>query len=343
MADQPFRIGFIGAGGIVRTRHVPGLKNVPGVELYGVVNSSPESSERAAQEFGITRTFPSWKEMLDDKSIDAIWIGTQPYLHRELSIAGLDAGKHVFCQARMAMDAADAQRMLDRAKRSDRTTMLCPPPHYMEGDRLVRRMVHDGFLGSLRTMYVRSYNNTFADPAKPLHWREIGRISGVNTMDIGMMSEVTTRWVGPVKRVIAHAYTTFHTRPTEDGGVGKVDRPDTVSAIGELERGGVSTFVFSTVVHHASPNTIELYGSDGSIKYVMGADHIMAGKAGDAQLTRIDIKPEEWRNWTVEQDFVTAARNGNRTPEPSFDDGVKYMRFTEAVFKSAASGRAVDV
>ncbi len=342
MAQQPLRVGFIGAGGIVRQRHVPGLKKVPGVELYGVVNRSPESSERAAKEFGIGRTYGSWRELIADPSVDVVWIGTQPYMHSTLSIAALEAGKHVFCQARLAMDAADAQTMVDAAKKSGKTAMICPPPHYMEGDRLVRRLIKEGFLGELRTMLVRSYSNSFADPRKPLHWREIGSISGVNTMDVGMMSEVTTRWVGPASRVMAFAHTTYETRPTEGGGRGTVDRPDSLSAICEMRVGGIGTFMVSTVVHHGAPNFIELYGSDGTIKYVMGADHIMAGKAGGG-LERVDISPAEWRHWTVEQDFIEAVRNGNRTPEPSFEAGLSYMRFTEAVFKSADSGHAVDV
>lgn len=342
MAQQPLRVGFIGAGGIVRQRHVPGLTQVPGVELYGVVNRSPESSERAAKEFGIARTYGTWHELIADPKVDVVWIGTQPYMHSTLTIAALEAGKHVFCQARLAMDAADAQKMVDAAKKSDKTVMICPPPHYMEGDRLVRRLIKEGFLGELRSMLVRSYNNTFADPDKPLHWREIGSISGVNTMDVGMMSEVTTRWVGPASRVMAIAHTTYETRPTEGSGRGKVDRPDVLSVVSDMRRGGIGTFMFSTVVHHGSPSFIELYGSDGTIKYVMGADHIMAGKAG-GPLERVDISPEEWRHWTVEQDFIDAVRSGNRTPEPSFEDGLSYMKFTEAVFKSAESGKALEV
>lgn len=342
MAQQPLRVGFVGAGGIVRQRHVPGLKQVPGVELYGVVNRSPESSERAAKELGIAHTYPSWQELIADPNVDVVWVGTQPYMHSTLTIAALAAGKHVFCQARLAMDAADAQAMVDAAAKSDRTVMICPPPHYMEGDRLVRRLIAEGFLENLRSMLVRSYNNTFADPAKPLHWREIGSLSGVNTMDVGMMSEVTTRWVGPASRVMAFARTTYETRPAEGGRRGKVDRPDTLSAICELRRGGVGTFMVSTVVHHGNPNYIELYGSEGTIKYTMGADHIMAGKA-DGALERVDISPDEWRHWTVERDFVEAVRGGNRTPEPTFEDGLAYMKFTEAVFESADSGRAVEV
>ena len=76
--------------------------------------------------------------------IDVVWIGTQPYLHRPYAVAALEAGKHVFCQARMALDYADARLMHDAWARTDRTAMLCPPPHYMRGDRAMRRLLKIG-------------------------------------------------------------------------------------------------------------------------------------------------------------------------------------------------------
>ena len=102
MANDTLRIGFVGAGGIVRDRHVPGLRKAPGVEFYGVVNRSRESSQRAAEEFGIERTYDDWQELVADPKVDIVWIGAHPYMHRVVTEAALEAGKHVFTQARMA-------------------------------------------------------------------------------------------------------------------------------------------------------------------------------------------------------------------------------------------------
>ena len=110
------------------------------VELVGVVNSSPESTARAAQEFGIPRRFDSPEQLIQSDEIDVVWIGPQPYLHSKLSIAALEAGKHVFCQARMALDYADAKRMYEAWRKTDLTANICAPPHYMRGDRVIRRL-----------------------------------------------------------------------------------------------------------------------------------------------------------------------------------------------------------
>ena len=69
----------------------------------------------------------------------------------------------------------------------------------------------------------------------------------------------------------------------------------------------------------------------------------MVGKASDEKLEEVKVPDSEARAWTVEKDFIDAVRAGKTDPEPSFWDGLKYMEFTEAVFKSAKEGRAVEL
>src|SRR4051794_33151952 len=96
------KLGFIGAGGIARSQHLPNLKKIDGVKMVAVANRSRESSESVAKEYGIHEVMDDWKPLIARPDLDAIFIGTWPYMHREMSIAALKAGKHVFCQARMA-------------------------------------------------------------------------------------------------------------------------------------------------------------------------------------------------------------------------------------------------
>ena len=344
MAEQRLGIGFVGAGAIVRQRHVPGLRQVPGVELVGVANRSRGSSERAARELGIGRAYEDWRGLVESVDVDVVWIGTHPSTHREISLAALAADKHVFCQARMALDYQDAKAMWEAAERSDRTTMLCPPPHYMRGDRVVRDLLADGFVGQPLDVVVRSYSANYADPATPLHWRQQRAVSGYNALDVGMMVEVLQRWLGYAGRVVALEKTVYPTRPSPAGGEAPVERPDTLSAVAELESGALATLAFSGVARHAAEaNAFEIYGSEGTIRYEYAADRILAGKADDPGLKEVSIPADRAREWTVEADFVEAVRAGKRSVEPSFWDGLKYMEMTEAIFRSAETGRAVDL
>src|SRR5262245_34194346 len=116
-APETIRVGIVGAGGIVTSVHVPGLRRMPGVEIVAVANRSLESSRRAATELGIPRPYPGWEELLEDDELDAVLIGTWPYMHRTVTLAALDRGLHVLCQARMANDTAEARDMLAASRR----------------------------------------------------------------------------------------------------------------------------------------------------------------------------------------------------------------------------------
>src|SRR5580700_8183169 len=111
MAAKRLRIGLIGAGGNMRARHVPGFRAVPDVDLVAVCNRRPESTAAAAREFGIGRTHEHWEDLVSAPDLDAVVIGTWPYLHCPITLAALAAGKHVLTEARMAMNASEAHQM----------------------------------------------------------------------------------------------------------------------------------------------------------------------------------------------------------------------------------------
>src|ERR1700722_10731538 len=111
------RIGLIGAGGNTRLRHIPGFLAIDDVELLAVCNRRPESSAAIAREFSIPRVYRHWEEVVADRDIDAISIGTWPYLHCPITLAALEAGKHVLTEARLAMNAAEAHTMLAASRK----------------------------------------------------------------------------------------------------------------------------------------------------------------------------------------------------------------------------------
>src|SRR5258708_972195 len=106
MTEPTLRVGLIGAGANTRLRHIPGLRAVPGVEIVAVCNRRPASTEEVARVCAIPRTHARWEDLIADPAIDAIIIGTWPYLHCPITLAALAAGKHVLTEARMSLDAA---------------------------------------------------------------------------------------------------------------------------------------------------------------------------------------------------------------------------------------------
>ena len=88
---------------------------------------------------------------------------------------------------------------------------------------------------------------------------------------------------------------------------------------------------------------IELYGSDGTLRYNIDTDEILGARAGDADLRPLAIPADLRREWLAEAEFLEAIRTGNRDVSPSFTEGIKYIEFTEAVYRSSAEGRAIDL
>ena len=96
MTDEVIQIGVVGAGNTTVTRHIPRFQSTDGVKVVGVVNRTPESSERVARQFGIPKVYKNWTDLMDDPIIDAVLIGTWPYMHSTLVVEALEHDKHVF-------------------------------------------------------------------------------------------------------------------------------------------------------------------------------------------------------------------------------------------------------
>ena len=120
---------------------------------------------RIASEFDIPKVHGSWEDLVSDPSVDAVVIGAWPYLHCPVTLAAFDAGKHVLTQARMAMNAREAQRMLDRSLESPRlTAMIVPSPYGLAGDAFMRSLIESGYLGKLREVHVHSLERSARRP-----------------------------------------------------------------------------------------------------------------------------------------------------------------------------------
>jgi predicted dehydrogenase len=233
-------IGLVGAGGIARARHVPGFRELPGVEIVGVVSRTPESTARAATELAIPRMYASWEELVADPAVDAVVVATWPYLHAPIAIAALAAGKHVLVEGRMAMDATEAGAMLAAAEaRPDLVAMVVPAP-FGFADATIRRLLATGAIGDLRTVRV-SWSGGIAPTGRD-QWRRERRYSGNNVMTLGIVYESVARWLGHATDVTA---TLRNFAPAQAGPGGTAipaDVPDVAAVVAGFPGGVVATF-----------------------------------------------------------------------------------------------------
>jgi len=340
---ETIRVGFVGLGGICRSRHVPGLLRIPGVEIRAVANRNRESSERAAKEFDIPVVCDSWQELVAREDLDAVFVGTWPYMHCPISLEALDAGKHVFCQARMAMDYAEAQQMYRKSVETGLVAMVCPVPFGLSVDATMARLQREGVLGEMRLVRVQSFADAYASADAPMNWRKDHRLSGLNMLTLGMYVEVMHRWFGWTKSVNARTDIFVPERVDSSGVRVKVQIPDQILFDAEMERGFPVQYVFSSVVHHGV-DVVEVYGAKATVRYDVAADTLSMASAGET-MRPVTIRPEDAydvENWRVEQGFVDAIRSG-KDYHPNFEDGLRYMQVVQAVYDSAREGKRLEL
>ena len=346
MAVQPVRIGIVGAGANTRARHIPGFRQIEGVEIAGVVNSSAESTARAAAEFGIPRTYDSWRDLIEDPEIDAVMVGTWPHLHCDVTCAALEAGKHVLTEARMARNASEAHRMRDVARAHPALTVqIVPSPFGLVQHHVVREMIDGDFLGEFRELVVIGVTDTFYDVGQPLHWRQHHDISGLNILTMGILHEAALRWSPPPTRVFAQT-TIFEDDYGHSPrfGTGTATVPDSVQIVTLLAGGGRGIYHLGGVHLFGPGQQIHLYGSHGTIRFeISPRERLLAGRAGEKELREVAVPPEKQGGWRVEAEFIGAVRGEERVQFTDFATGVQYMEFTEAVARSAATSQPVGL
>ena len=344
MSDKTIRVGFVGAGANTRKHHLPKLKAQPGVELVAVANRSKESGERVAREFGIGRVHADWQEIVEAPDIDAVCIGTWPYMHSVMSIAALERGKHVLCEARMAMNAGEGRRMLEASRKAPHlVAQLVPAPHTLEVDTTIQTLLGEGFVGEVLAVELLASGGRFVEPDAPLTWRQDIGLSGHNILNMGIWYEAMMRWLGPAQRVTAMTKIAVPRRKDGTGAPHDVRVPDHVDILAQFRGGAVGHLRFSSVTGLSPASEAWIFGSEGTLRLEADALRLTGGRRGEAALREIPVPPKTRIGWRVEEEFVNAIRGREKIARTSFEDGVRYMEFTDAVTRSATTGQTVDV
>lgn len=342
-SEAQILIGIVGAGKNTQLKHIPNLQKMDDVQIVSVCNRTLQSSKHVAERFNIAEVYENWQELVAAEDTNAIVIGTWPYLHRQATLAALDAGKHVLVEARMAMDTAEARQMLQASEQKPHlVTQIVPSPLSFEVDATIKRLIREGFLGDILAIEIRDLRGEFLDKEAALQWRQDSRLSGVNVMSLGIWYETLMRWVGEAERVMAAGKVFVEERyDANQNRAAAVSIPEHLSVSADMACGAQATFFISQVAGLVRDISATLYGSKGTLRFTPGK--LFGGQKGDSKLQEIAIPEEERSYWRVEEEFVQAIRGLEQIQYSPFTTGVKYMAFTEAVRRSIDNGRMVEV
>ena len=352
LTTRPINIGVVGAGDTTVSGHIPRFRAIDGVEVLGVVNRSRESSERVALLLDIPNVYDTWADLVDDPSIDAVCIGTWPYMHRPVVVAALESGKHVMTEARMAMSAEEARHMLAVSLRSPNLVAQVVPPNIIDAQVMakIEALIRDGFCGDLVSADF-ALQHGFVDRSSPFTWRHDRDLSGYNVMMLGAWYEQLMRILGPATTVTAMTRVNVPLRRDSDSAR-STSIPDHVEVLGQMAGGALLHMRISTVTGLAPPGELWVFGTEGTLRCVFDPSidpdkgksaWLWTGSRGDQELTEVEVPYDGSANVVEEREFIDAIRGLGPVRKTTFADGVRYMEFTEAVTHSAQTRRTVSL
>ncbi|MCL2518746.1 MAG: Gfo/Idh/MocA family oxidoreductase [Oscillospiraceae bacterium] len=151
MALDKVRVGIIGCGGIANGKHMPSLKKVANVEMVAFCDIIVERAQAAARDFGIPNAavYEDYRKLLEDKTIDVVHVLTPNRDHSGITVDALDAGKHVMCEKPMAINSAEAKKMLDASKRNNKKLTVGYQGRQRSDSLYLKKEVLDGTFGDI--------------------------------------------------------------------------------------------------------------------------------------------------------------------------------------------------
>ncbi len=148
---KTIRVGIIGTGGIAHGKHMPALARVEGVEMTAFCDVEQGKAQSAAARFGTAdaKAFTDYRALLQDPALDVVHVLTPNDSHAEITVAALEAGKHVMCEKPMAKKAADARRMLEAARRTGKKLTIGYQTRQTAESQYLKKVCAAGDLGEI--------------------------------------------------------------------------------------------------------------------------------------------------------------------------------------------------
>lgn len=356
---QDIGIGVIGAGNI-STIYLTNMPRIPGAEVRGIADMRPEVAAAQGRRFGVRAL--SVDALLARDDIQIVVNLTVPSAHAPVSMAALSAGKHVFSEKPLATDVDLGRRVVQDAEA--RGLMLgCAPDTFLgAGGRLSRQLIDAGALGKVLsgTAFVLSHGMEHWHP-DPIFFFKPG---GGPVLDLGpYYITALVNLLGPVARVFAMTGAGFPERLVTAEGPRKghriaVETPTSALSLLEFAAGAHIVFGASWDVWKHSHPSIELYGTEGSLRvpdpnFFGGAVEI-ADKGGDWIVHETSSLPLGAINWPDEAPRfanhralgvadMAAAIRGGRPNHASGRLALHTLEIMDAILRSGATGTAIAI
>ena len=383
MTDK-LRVGIIGSGGIAEGAHAPGYKALPDdCELVACCDVRPERAKAFAERFDLAHWYTDYHELLALSELDAVSVCTPPFMHREATVAALDAGLHVLCEKPMAMNVAEAQDMVAAAERAGKVLTIGHQQRFTPAAQAVKRAVDAGELGDIYYAKTAALRNRGAPTWGVFHIKDLN--GGGPLIDIGVHALDVTMWLMGSPRPVAvfgATYMALAHRPGLKNRMGTInveeyDVEDLAAALVRFENGATLMLETSWLLQmtERGASYTQLFGTEGSarldpfqiVRDVDGAPEDVtpelppvpapappsqkpapAAPAAEDSAAGAEAAPaeaEEVVTWRRQPSVerFVQAALGRAEPLVKPEETLNVQRVMDALYQSAATGRLVEI
>ncbi len=344
MTGSKIKVGVIGLGWPGR-KHLEGMASHPAAKAVAAADRDPERCAQARKDFGLERTYTDYREMLEKEDLDAVGVALPNFLHAPVTIDCLRAGANVICEKPLALNAREAQSMVDEARKADRLLMLGVQRRFGAVERAARRVAESGRLGEIyhaRSQWLR----TRGIPIGAGGWFvDRKRAGGGALIDIGVhMLDIAWFVLGHPKpvSVTGVAYRKFASLVPE-GVEYTVD--DSAFALIRFDQGPslqlAASWALNNPERQPEVETI-LYGTEATldITHPEGPRVVSYNGKNEPKIEPVPL-PERKDGFELQmRHFVDCVLGDAECVSPG-EQGVTIMKMLDAVYESSETGREV--
>lgn len=333
------RVGVIGLG--LGRMHLAGYARNEEVNVIGLADVDAGRLRQCAKQYGIANTFTTYRELLKLKP-DLVSVCLPNYLHARAAIDALKAGAHVLCEKPMATNAAEAQRMVNAAHRSERFLMIALNNRFRTEAQILKKLIEQSALGEIyyaKTGWMRRRGI----PGAGSWFTQKAKSGGGPLIDLGVHMIDLTRWLmgnpAPVSLTGA-VYAKFgHTVP------GPFDVEDLATAFIKLD-GGITLIAEASWATHVPSETayVKLMGTQGGAEISGNKLTVYTEMYGELVDVTPAYHPRSWEDCLAAEiaHFVECIRAG-KTPMSTGEQGLEMMKILKGIYKSAEQEKTVKI
>ncbi len=338
----------IGAGFAARVVHLPGYK-ANEAPVAAICDLLEERAHALAEQYGIPRVYGDWREMLEKEKPDVVSVCLANVLHREVTVAALEAGAHVLCEKPLATSVAEAHEMFDAARKADRLLMAAQHFRFSAEARAIKRVIDSGALGEIYHAEATALRRLGIPMWGAFHQKSAS--AGGALFDIGVhMLDLTLWLMGNPRplRVSAVTQQRFGRRPEiatilrNAWDPEAFDVEDFAIAFVRLENGSDLILRTSWAAHIGEVQQFNalILGTEGGVTtHPPALFHLRNGVLASEKFENL---PERHGNEGEVRNFLAAVR-GEREPEVKEEETLNVQRILNAAYRSAEEGREVEV